>query len=210
MSTLKEILEVEQIEYWLEKGNIRNFFDTPDLKFQAYCYEKGEYITVPDRQMDKILFLVEGTVQIYGVREDGSLSPINHIVSPTILGDLEFPNQAVTPFFTETKTRSVCLSLSTKKYREQLNCDLRFLHMLIQSYAEKLKIFSFADTVSTTLEERVLLYMKNICPLHEINSIEKAIFQLRCSRRQLQRVLKKLCDCGKIQKMGKGRYKLIL
>ncbi len=184
MSTLKEILEVEQIEYWLEKGNIRNFFDTPDLNFQAYCYEKGEYITVPDRQMDKILFLVEGTVQIYGVREDGSLSPINHIVSPTILGDLEFPNQAVTPFFTETKTRSVC-------------------HYLQRN---------IVNSSTMTFDFCICLFnhMKNICPLHEINCIETAIFQLRCSRRQLQRVLKKLCDCGKIEKMGKGKYKLIL
>ena len=88
------------MEYWLDKGGIRDCFDTPDLVFQAYRYEKGEYITVPGKPMDKILFLVEGTVQIYGIREDGSLSPVNQIVSPTILGDLEFPNQEAAPFFT--------------------------------------------------------------------------------------------------------------
>lgn len=158
--------------------------------------------------MDEILFLVEGTVLIYGVRDDGSLSPINQLVSPALLGDLEFPNQGITPFFTETKTAVVCLSLSTKKYFKQLHSDLRFLHMLLQSYSDKLKIFSFVDTVTATLEERVLLYMKSICPQHEINGIEKVIYQLRCSRRQLQRVLKKLCDNREIEKIGKGRYKL--
>ncbi len=209
VNVLEKIQDINEIEYWLDKGNIQNYFDTPNLVFHGYRYEKGEYITVPDKKMDKILFLVEGTVQIYGIREDGSLSPVNQIVSPTILGDLEFPNEGVTPFFTETKTQAVCLSLSIKKYRNQLDCDTRFLHTLLQSYADKLKFFSLADTVTTTLEERVLLYMENICPMHEINGIETAIFQLRCSRRQLQRVLKQLCDNEKITKVGKGRYKLI-
>ncbi len=206
---MKKILQKEQIDYWLDIGKIRSYFDTSDLDFQAFYYEKGEYITVPDTQMEHILFLVDGTVQIYGIREDGSLSPVNQIVSPAVLGDLEFPNHGITPFFTETKTPAVCLSLSTKKYRKQLECDLRFLHMLLHSYAEKLRIFSLADAVTTTLEERVLLYLKNVCPAHEINGIETAIFQLRCSRRQLQRVLKSLCDSGDIKKTGKGRYKLL-
>ncbi len=206
---MKIISDQKQMECWLDKSKIRNYFDTPDLTFQAYVYEKGEFITVPGRQMEHILFLVEGTVQIYGIREDGSLSPVNEIVSPTILGDLEFPNQGITPFYTETKTQAVCLSLSTKKYRRQLDCDLRFLHMLLASYTDKLKLFSLADTVTTTLDERVLLYLKNICPENELNGIESATFQLRCSRRQLQRVLKKLCDDGKIEKTGKGRYRLL-
>ena len=38
--------------------------------------------------------------------------------------------------------------------------------------------------------------------------MESATLQLRCSRRQLQRVLKKLCLQGKIEKVGKGRYRL--
>ncbi len=206
---MRQITDEKQIEYWLDKGNICNCFDTPDLVFQVCRYEKGEYITVPDIQMDKIIFVVEGTVQIYGIREDGSLSPVNEIVSPTILGDLEFPNQEITPLFTEAKTPTVCLSLSTQEYREQLSCDLRFLHTLLRSYADKLKFLSSAETMTTTLEERVLLYMKNVCPLHEINGIETAIFKLRCSRRQLQRVLKKLCDNGAVKKTGKGRYQLI-
>ncbi|MCI8865285.1 MAG: cyclic nucleotide-binding domain-containing protein [Lachnospiraceae bacterium] len=203
-----EISDGKQIEYWLDKGGVRDCFDTPDLVFQAYRYEKGEYITVPGKPMDKILFLVEGTVQIYGIREDGSLSPVNQIVSPTILGDLEFPNQEAAPFFTETKTPAVCLSLSTKAYRNQLDCDLRFLHVLVQSCTDKLKFFSLKDTVAATLEERVLLYLKNVCPRCEMDGVETAVFQLRCSRRQLQRVLKKLCEKGQVRRVGKGRYRL--
>lgn len=206
---LKKIQDKEQIEYWLEKGNIRGYFDTPDLIFQLFCYEKGEYITVPGKRMDNILFMVEGTARIYGVRKDGILSTVNQIESPAVLGDLEYPDRGAAPFYTEAKTQVTCLSLSTKIYRGQLDRDLRFLHMLLQSYADKF-FFPLADTMITTLEERVLFYMKNICPQCEINGIETAVFQLRCSRRQLQRVLKKLCDSGEVEKIGKGRYRLVI
>ena len=100
---------------------------------------------------------------------------------------LEFPDQGVTPLFTEVKTSTVCLSLSTKEYREQLEHDLRFLHLLLRSYADKLKIFSAVDTVTSALEERVLLYMRTVCPQGEINGIE----------------------AGQIKKIGMGRYRLV-
>ena len=65
------------------------------------------------------------------------------------------------------------------------------------------------DSVVATIEERLLLYMRNECPFYELKGIEAATMQLRCSRRQLQRILKKLCMEKKIEKTGKGRYRLI-
>ncbi|WP_270463717.1 hypothetical protein [Faecalibacillus intestinalis] len=41
-----------------------------------------------------------------------------------------------------------------------------------------------------------------------LKSIEEATNYLHCSRRQLQRILKKLCDEGKMIKEGKGKYKI--
>lgn len=206
---MKVINGKKQIAYWLEKENILKNFDTPNLMFRGYIYEKGEYITAPNKRLDKILFLVEGVVQIYGIRDDGSISPINQIKSPAVIGDLEFSNHGISPFFTEAKTSVTCISLSTQKYRKELDCDLRFLHMLLRAYAYKLEIYTTFDTVATTLEERVLLYMKNVCPSCELRGIEAALLPLRSSRRQLQRVLKKLCEERKVEKIGKGTYRLL-
>ena len=93
-------------------------------------------------------------------------------------------------------------------YQKQLHCDLRFLHLLLKSYGDKLALFTSIDVPASTTEERVLLYMKNISPAHELNGLEAAIHQIHCSRRQLQRVLKKLCSTGQIEKTGRGRYRL--
>ena len=172
--------------------------------FRRTVMKKGNILRCRASQWTKFCFWWKGRFKFTGSVK----TPVNQIVSPTILGDLEFPNQEAAPFFTETKTPAVCLSLSTKAYRNQLDCDLRFLHVLVQSCTDKLKFFSLKDTVAATLEERVLLYLKNVCPRCEMDGVETAVFQLRCSRRQLQRVLKKLCEKGQLRRVGKGRYRL--
>lgn len=208
MSLLKEITDKNKIKYWLEKEGILNCFDTPGLVFQAYSYEKGDIIAAPETELDKLMFLVEGAVRIYGIRNDGTFLPVNHCTSPAIIGDVEFVRPGATSFFAEAKITSVFLTLSTTKYRQQLDHDLRFLHMLLHSCIDKINLYSTYDAVAPTIEERVLLHMKDNYPSYELDGIEAAVLQLRCSRRQLQRVLKKLCDSGKIKKTGRGRYKL--
>ena len=51
------------------------------------------------------------------------------------------------------------------------------------------------------------LLLKYYC-YGSLKSIEEATNYLHCSRRQLQRILKKLCDEGKMIKEGKGKYKI--
>ena len=45
-------------------------------------------------------------------------------------------------------------------------------------------------------------------PARILNGIEHAALRLQCSRRQLQRVIKSLCEQGKLVRLGKGRYKM--
>ena len=61
--------------------------------------------------------------------------------------------------------------------------------------------------VYQSIEERFLYYLKYYC-YGSLKSIEEATNYLHCSRRQLQRILKKLCDEGKMIKEGKGKYKI--
>ena len=49
------------------------------------------------------------------------------------------------------------------------------------------------------------LLLKYYC-YGSLKSIEEATNYLHCSRRQLQRILKKLCDEGKMIKEGKGNF----
>lgn len=205
---MRKIEDREMVEMWIQRENIRDYFDTPGLVFQGYRYEKGEFLSAPDIPYEKLLFLVEGSFQIYGIRDDGSISPVGQGESPALIGDVEFQNKGLSPFFARASTPVYCLALPVAEYREHLEHDFKFLHLLLTSYVEKLQAISTAMTMAPTVEQRLLLYLEQAGPGGEIKGIEPATLQLQCSRRQLQRVLKKLCEEGTLQRSGKGRYRL--
>ena len=60
-----------------------------------------------------------------------------------------------------------------------------------------------------SVEERVLTFLRDIQPDHTLHGINRGLMQFHCSRRQLQRVIKRLCDEGKLRKLKKGVYILL-
>ena len=204
---MRELRDPEKIEYYLEKYEVRSLFDTPGLQFQGLIYDKGELIVSPVTPLEDLLFLVEGTVRIYGIRENDSLQPIGQSGPLTLLGDVEYASGRGTPFFVETTENSICLSLKMSEYSERLDRDIKFLHLMLSSCTKKLDLYAM-DDAAQTVERRLLFYMEYSCQDKTLRGVERAAFQLRCSRRQLQRTLKKLCEQGKIIHMGKGSYRL--
>lgn len=204
---MKKIENELIIEKWIEENRIRENFDTKDLAFEAYTYEKGELIISPLKKQDQLLFLVEGIVQIYGILENGRMIPVNQSEKPALLGDLEFINKT-SELYCESFTDTRFVALPIEKNRQQLDTDLRFLHLLLHSYAGKLKLFTNMEIGAPRLDERVLFYMKELSPKGELQGMDTSALKLRCSRRQLQRVLKQLCEEGKICKTGKGHYRI--
>lgn len=208
MIFLRRIRDKKQVEHWLQKGHIRENFDTENLPFSVCRFEKGEYLTRQGGRLAELLFLIEGEVQIYGIREDGSVTPVNRHEAPALLGDAEFVMGGASSLFSEARTTVICAALPMEPYRAELDRDVKFLHLLLRSYAGKFHTMATLEASAKTIEERVLLYMRHVCPNGEIGGIEIALLHLRCSRRQLQRVLKKLCEENTVEKIGKGKYRL--
>lgn len=206
---MEKIKDDKLKQYYIKKSDIESCISSKGLEFSVYRYKKGEQLTSPDKKLNEILLITEGTIRIYGFRNNGTVSPVNQQNAPVIIGDIEFSQQGNPPFFTDAVTDVVCVAVSLKKYAEILKNDVLFLRTLLHSYAQKLQFFAFVDAPAETIEDRVMLYLDKICPDHCLNGIEGAVLQLRCSRRQLQRVLSKLCQEGKVEKTGKGKYKLI-
>lgn len=198
----------KMVDHWVKKSGILAYFSASDLDFSLFRFSKGEYLASPDTRLEHLLFVTEGAVRVYGSRQDGSVVPVNQQSAPVMIGDIEFIRPG-TPFYALAASEVTCLAVSMQKYGQQLHGDVKFLHVLLQSYVDKLQLFAFVDAQAQTIEERVLLYLQHFCPSQELCGIEGAILQLRCSRRQLQRVLSRLCETGKLQKMGKGRYRLV-
>lgn len=203
---MKKIYEQNLINKVKEKYKINNYF-SKKYEFIMIEYEQGETIINPLEKTSYIQFVVEGTLLISFIDLEGKQTIVSQSEELCILGDMEFVDDLNPMFFAEAKTKVKTLALSLKEDKESLNQDLQFLHTLLNSIAAKLKQSSTNQFVYQSVEERFLYYMHYYCK-GSLSSIEEATNYLHCSRRQLQRVLKKLCDEGRIIKEGKGKYKI--
>lgn len=205
---MKELSQAEAMRLFRTQEAVSSCFEQDDPAFSAYQYQKGELLCSPHHPLQKMLFVVKGTVRIYALGKDGSLSPVHLMTAPGMLGDLEFCCGRAYSLYVEAQTPTTCLALDFEENRARLENDRRFLHALLRSFTQKFELFTAIHSESETVEEKVLFYLSQMCPNHEFKGVETAAFQLGCSRRQLQRVLQDLCAQRKIKKLGKGWYRL--
>lgn len=204
---MKHIHDNELIERSVEKHQIHLLFDTKDLTFQCLQYQKGEVLCSPLNSIGYLLFLISGSVQIYALHPDGWKMPVATIseAAGQMFGDMEFCSGKPTAFFVEAAEETICLALSMQDYGERLHQDVRFLHLLLRSVSEKFDLCLSIELTPATLEEKVMRHLEMLSD-HTIHNVEETALHLRCSRRQLQRVLKKLCEDEVVQKVGRGHY----
>ncbi len=192
----------------LKKWDIPGRFDAGELEFRLARVEKGELLTAPFKSMDELMFMAEGTVNIYGLREDGSMFSVYRVGSGVLLGDIEFVQGTPLPFYAEAAEDTLCVSLAMEKHRERLQQDVRFLNYLLRSVADKFRLHISMGDWAHPVEEKLLTFLREVQPDHTLHSINAGVVQLHCSRSQLQRVVRRLCADGRLEKVGKGRYRL--
>lgn len=203
---MKKISDPKRIAQCLRTTGLQDQFDTPDLPFLLFSYEKHELIASPMARLEYLLFVVSGDVHIFGLHRDGGAFPVNIASKGMILGNCEFFSGESTVFYVEAKTDVLCLALSIAETKPVLDHDVRFLHAIIRSFFHTHRLLADVDLPAQSVEDRLLLYLKNIAPDHALESISSGTVHLHCSRRQLQRVVQKLCVRGVLRKTGKGRY----
>lgn len=195
------------IQRWVEESGVRGYFDTPHLVFQAYSFEKGSTSLPPMSPWTSCCFVsgVPSRSMVFGMTEAFPHWPGPQPGHSRGRGVWQ---RGKSPFFSQAKTNALCLALSTREYSEQLHRDLRFLHCLLRFYGEKLERFSTQSVTGTTVEQRVLQYLEKGDAPAELMGMESATLQLRCSPPAVAAGAEKLCLQGKIEKVGKGRYRL--
>lgn len=203
---MKIIQDLEQLERVFETQKTHFQIRPPLLRLLEF--EKGELLNHPLKPLDQFLLIIEGNITIYDISHDGRIRYISTTGRGTLLGDMEFSGAKSQMFYTETMDRVLCLSIPYQENRSILENDPVFLRFVLYQLAEKLSLSSAMDAMGQTLEEKVLQYLRTIQPSHEIRSVNHAMQILHCSRRQLQRVLRKLCDEEKLAKTKRGNYKL--
>ena len=186
-------------------ARIKEYFSHLNYNFKEIIYPKGTIIISPLKKNNKILFILEGDIRLYAINEEGGLFPVATSSGFNMLGDMEFASNHYTTFYVEAKSdvKGVYLDLETE--RKKLSKDVIFLNHVIKNLADKVNAYSNIKTFNPTVEERVLAYLK---VHHSFSGIDSLCSILQCSKRQLLRVLKNLCDQGIIVKEKRGVYSL--
>ena len=203
---MKEIADRDRLEYFFGEQQAHFRQRPPVLKLVEF--EKGEILNGPLRPLSRFYIIVKGSVSIYNLTEDGSIRYVAKAASGTLLGDMEFSGAGNQSLYVEASETVLCLSMPFRENQSILENDPVFLRFVLSQLAGKLSFSAVMDASAQTLEEKVLFFLRKAQPNHEISSVNHALQMLHCSRRQLQRVLKKLCDEKILIRTGRGRYQL--
>ena len=202
---MKKIYEPVKIKKYLEKYHIQDYFENT-YSFYLIEYAKDETIIHPLKDTNEIQFVVEGEISIYSIDSNGKQIYVAQTNNSCLLGDVEFIRHEKPIYFAQADTKVITIALSIQENKSKLNQDILFLHYLMNCLVDKLHNKSADEIMNPSVEERVLNYMR----FQPLTNISLTCRNLHCSRRQLQRVLKKLCQQGKIEKVEKGKYVLQL
>ena len=137
---MKRIFDPALLDFYLQKHEIPSLFDTPDLAFSLYQFEKGERLDTLNPE-EYLSFLVDGSIEISANRADGTSYPIGYLDGFTCIGDMEFCGKRDDTHQIEARTTALCIVLPLASTKELLLNDNRFLRYLLNSVTEKLMLY---------------------------------------------------------------------
>lgn len=85
---MKRIFDPALLNFYLQKHEIPSLFDTPDLAFSLYQFEKGERLDTLNPE-EYLSFLVDGSIEISANRADGTSYPIGYLDGFTLWNSAE-------------------------------------------------------------------------------------------------------------------------
>ena len=161
---MKRITNPRQIAKAIETLNLSSEFNTGDLKFQIFSYEKGEQMISPLAPMTFFMFVLTGNVRIYSLKEDSTFNAIVNLNQGSILGYHEFCFESDDyTLYAEAITAVKCLVLPFKQPYKNLKTDSSFLMYLLKNALLDQVQNSEIMQRKTDLEEQVMFYIQNIC-----------------------------------------------
>lgn len=173
-------------------------------------YKKSEFVTMPLQQIHLFQIIIQGTVSIYFIRDDGSVYSLANGRKNDLLGEMEIFTHRQSNVYAEANDDVICLALSIEASKSVLLENCQFLQLICASLTQKMESITTIDAAPVSLKQRVLIYMEYKCSKGELKGLQQAAFHLNCSARQLQRILNQYEDDGIVTKTGKGAYKLVI
>lgn len=205
---MKKFYDKALIETYLKQTKYESIMSGLQEHLFVVNYEKSEFVTMPLQQAHLFQIIIQGTVRIYFIRDDGSVYSLATGRENDLLGEMEIFQHQPSNVYAEANDDVICLALSIETSKDALLADCQFLQLICESLTQKMESITTLDAAPASLKQRVLIYMKYKCCKGELRGLQQAAFHLNCSERQLQRILNQHEADGIVTKIGKGAYKL--
>lgn len=204
---MTECNDPKRMEAYMAKYGIRDLFATEDLPFRMYRYDVGDIMNVLHPQEQYLKFIVEGRIGVDTVDRDGNLQRIVEETAFVYFGEVEILGRSFQNHFHEVLETVYSIELPWEPLRQTLWNDLKFLQFLVKHMSRTIYIATNSmEGASEDIQSKLLHYIKSECKDASFSGMEATAKRLRCSRRQLQRVVSQLVEEGKLKKTGRGTY----
>ena len=205
---MERISDAKAVAAWVARSRYAPVLRPLQTELCLLGYEKGELATSPLEGERWFQIVARGSLNIYFIRDDGGRYSLSSGKRDYLLGDMELCQPHAWSIYTEAAEPLLCLALSLDRNREALLNNNAFLRMIGESLTAKMVAITALDAAPRSLPDRVLSYMRFKCEGGELRGLERESFRLHCSARQLQRILNQLASEGRVEKVGKGAYRL--
>lgn len=195
------------LEEYMKKYRIRENFSTPNLPFKLYRYEVGDMMNILHPQEQYLKFIVDGRLGVDTVDSEGKLQRIIEETAFVYFGEVEILGRSFSNHFHEVLETVYSIELPWEPLRETLWNDLKFLQFLVKHMSRTIYVATNSmEASSEDVQTKLLRYIRTECEEQTFSGMEATAKRLRCSRRQLQRVVSLLVEQGVLIKTGWGAY----
>ncbi|MBR3401992.1 MAG: Crp/Fnr family transcriptional regulator [Parasporobacterium sp.] len=204
---MKRTYDKRKIQAALEQTGLNQCLKTIDPGIMICDYAPGELVISPLKPSQNILFLLEGDASVYILDDNGTMLVAARERPGGMIGDPELFLENYQSVYVEARTGFRVLALPYELCLREIRINERFTHFLIRQIllreGRKREIDYTGDT-----REKVLFYIRNICPNQCTPNITGIADTVHCSYRQVQRIVSDLCEEGILVRIGKGKYRL--
>ena len=207
---MREINDIRLLEKYMKKYEFQNLFSTQNLPFRLYCYEVGEFLNVMHPQEEYLKFLVQGRVAVDKIDDEGNLHRLFEESAFDFFGEAEICGHNFSNHWHEVIETAYCIELPLEPYRNVLWNDLKFMQYMVSRMSESIYVATaMMEGIRDDIESRLLTYVKNYCTDNTFTGIELTAKRIRCSKRQLLRVISRLVEEQCLEKIGRGTYRIL-
>ncbi len=203
---MKKVYDPELVAAAINASKHREMLRSVNAEIFLAEYNPREYVVMLPEPSPMFQIIISGELSIIQIQEDGSHYSVSHLGNDCFVGESFVLGIEDSGMCAQALTQLTCIAFYIDPVRAQLLSNCVFLREIAIASAYKARMIAVHNFSGTSLQDRLLEYIRRSSNDGRLKGVEKTAFHLHCSARHLQRVLDELVRDGTMAKTGKGAY----